>query len=563
MPHHRSSHHHDSKRQRRSTTSSAAAIPSSVPYLGSPTRNIIHQSVFPPTHNISYYGQSDFLSPDFYSSESLSQTNSAHVTPPTGHVADFQGGNYIHYINGSPGGGISYNQPFLYGNAGFAETTLLYTPGQAPSYHSHTQAQPSPIPLQPLDPNISTNCSNSTYTITPAAGNTRSTPIYYTNISTSQPVTPRNYNINQTTYQPGSWAPQTREGSPSSKYNTTPPYPTPQSVTSASFAPSRVLQYLTQPNCVVDSRLVAHEPQLTRYTHAWFDIRNLTSWDNFNATSMTTIPEMVKALNTCAALQTPANPSPLQYAGRELLSKCVGHLCVRVNEALRIVQGQPHISIRTLSSSTKRFQPDFVSSYEDDDDKTIEGDGRGRVVGVLKPSNLWNTRMRDGSVYEQKRYLAALADIHQAMREHNCRYGFVISEFELVCVRYRATRENYKIPLFGALELSPSIPIAGTPSAGSPGHPPLTAGIALFYLHMLAQDSALPGHLKWKLKVGTPKERTRKFHNEKVDNWIPTPLSKEKRDVKLARGWHSPDEPVSKYEKGLDDRGKRRRRGRS
>ena len=222
-----------------------------------------------------------------------------------------------------------------------------------------------------------------------------------------------------------------------------------------------------------------------------------------------------------------------------------------------MVQGQPHITMMALTEGKSRFQPDFTSGYADDNEKTIENDGRRRVVGVLKASSHWSTRMRGGHDADKKRYLAGLADVHQAMRLHGTRYGFIVSELELLCVRYRASPENKKVPLFGALELSSPIAI-GTPRPSSGMH--MTAGVVLFYLNMLAQSRPLTGQLHWKLDIGAPKEGTRKVHLARTDEWMPDVLKLEERKMMTARKWGYPKDKISRYERQLGESSKRRRR---
>ncbi|OCL03091.1 hypothetical protein AOQ84DRAFT_381980 [Glonium stellatum] len=73
----------------------------------------------------------------------------------------------------------------------------------------------------------------------------------------------------------------------------------------------------------------------------------------------------------------------------------------------------------------------------------------------------------------------------------------------------------------------------------------MTAGLALWYLHMLAKESPLPGMGSW--RMDNCLER---------DGWIPKPNLSEKREAKRLRGWVMPEEPLSRKECG---RGKRAR----
>lgn len=157
---------------------------------------------------------------------------------------------------------------------------------------------------------------------------------------------------------------------------------------------------------------------------------------------------------------------------------------------------------------------------------------RGRVLSVMKCYEQWNSGMRHASPPQQVRYLSGLSDLHRSMREHGCRYGFIISETEVVCVRYGGgyhkrcmshaiVKAGYEtelgcdcadqMPNFGALELTDPVPLAACSQAGSTSSPnpnldpslatsgsasissppmttTLTAALALFCLHFLSRD---------------------------------------------------------------------------
>ncbi|PNS20754.1 hypothetical protein CAC42_2685 [Sphaceloma murrayae] len=347
---------------------------------------------------------------------------------------------------------------------------------------------------------------------------------------------------------------RSREASPNYLLGATPELSTPESVQSASFAPT-LLSYLSMPGPMIDPRLVTGELRKSnRYLHSWIDVRNVRSWGDFTLSTILSNTEMKRVLGLVSALPTPVAPNGYGMSNKELLSRTISHMCVRTNFALELAQGKPYMAIRTLGDdSSSYFQANFVSSYQDDEDLTIYGDGRGRVVGVLHPSNVWQSRWKRGSVFEQKRYLNGLANIHQAMRDHSCRYGFIVTEYELVCVRYRTKSSNRKLPYFGSLELSESLPMAAvhqsTPSTTGTG-PQLTAALALFYLHMLAKKGGLDGQMHWKLDVGKPEDLTRQTY-EKRDSWMPEILKEDERKMKNLRGWTYPKEKLNKKERNL------------
>ncbi|KAF2226316.1 hypothetical protein BDZ85DRAFT_190491 [Elsinoe ampelina] len=365
-------------------------------------------------------------------------------------------------------------------------------------------------------------------------------------------------------YQSVNFAPRarSREASPSYLLGNNSEFPTPESVQSASFAPT-LLNYLSMPGPMIDPRLVAGEiTKNLKQMHSWFDVRNIRHWDDFNLSSILGNSQIKQVLSIASTLPTPVAPSAHGTSNKDLLIATASNLCVRVNKALLLAQGHPHLAIRLLDDGGhSHFQADFVSSYQDDNDYTIFGDGRGRVVGILKPSNLWQSRWKRGSVYEQKKYLAGMSDLHQAMRDHSCRYGFMVTESELICARYRTRSSNSKTPYFGSLELSESIPMSVSPHQSTQQGPQLTAALALFYLHMLAKKGGLDGHLHWKLEVGRPEDCTRHTY-EKRDSWMPEILKEDERKMKNVRGWTYPKDKLNKKERELGRSAKTNRRRR-
>lgn len=305
-------------------------------------------------------------------------------------------------------------------------------------------------------------------------------------------------------------------------------------------------QYLTGPNPPVNlvpqaNIILGRGHQM----HSWWDIRNLKVWDGFDLETIKAIPDFDKFLNL--DIRATALP-PIVIAQSRLQPQTEASLtgiirdfyAEKVNSALKICQGhQNHLSMRT---DRTKDGPDFVANYQNDYENTIAGNGRGRVVGLVMSFDRWNTGMRHEVGHRKIFYLTALAHLHRCMREHSCRYGFIITEIELVCVR--AGTDD--IPYFGFLELAPTVELKTQEG--------LTACMALWYLHMLAKNTPLPGQCGWKLEVGPPSAMTRMKVMEERDDWIPTPQSGEKRNAKLARGWVMPGDPWNKKKEGVSRR---------
>lgn len=175
------------------------------------------------------------------------------------------------------------------------------------------------------------------------------------------------------------------------------------------------------------------------------------------------------------------------------------------------------------------------------------GKPTGRVVGLVRSFDRFNTGMRAEGNIKRVDYLRGLAALHYAMREHGCRYGFILTEIELVLVR--AGTES--TPFFGDLEIT-SVQLNTAVSEAeldSSDNVPLTACLALWGLCQLAGDQTPGGHAHWKAEIGAPADGTRRKAKAR-DNWIPKPQLAEKREAKRSRGWVWPEDPIGRKEMG-------------
>ncbi|KAL4885102.1 hypothetical protein BJY04DRAFT_232532 [Aspergillus karnatakaensis] len=273
----------------------------------------------------------------------------------------------------------------------------------------------------------------------------------------------------------------------------------------------------------------------------------------------------------------------------------------RVNAALAVSQGPDHLSLYTApapraSQNNKNYGgPHFLANYSSDTEQTTSGLPRGRLVGIAKTFDRWNTGMRNEAPHRRVEYLNGLAHLQRCMREHSCRYGFIITEIELVCVRAGCDQGD-DVPYFGFLEVSAPIPtnIAANPAGfghrrtqsdstayASPNSPtpsidsslasqsppqehelyhhpsaealnvPMTASLALYFLLMLSKSVPLPSQPSSHLNVGGPGALTRqRTLPEGKDKWIPEPQIGEKRDAKRVRGWIWPHDAWHRREGG-------------
>lgn len=223
----------------------------------------------------------------------------------------------------------------------------------------------------------------------------------------------------------------------------------------------------TQSLSLVDSP----RPVLGRQSHAhfWFDIRNLRSWTSFSIDELKDMPTLVRLLTIPLPAERviPQNPiakARLHPDSESALASALGDIYTpRVNAALAVSQGaEHHLNLYRNPAPAAQFNtgsntgpPDFLANYPTDTEQTRAGAPRGRMVGLAKSYSRWNSGMRSQSAAQHVEYLKGLSHLQAVMREHSCRYGFIITEIELVCVR--AGVDENDSPYFGFLELSTPI----------------------------------------------------------------------------------------------------------
>lgn len=350
-----------------------------------------------------------------------------------------------------------------------------------------------------------------------------------------------------------------------------------------------LVEYLTGPTQPINLvRQINTIPGRGVHNFFWWDVRNLRSWESFSMETISNIPGLYPLLTTPLDSNLfphtpPANKTATPESEAALIDLVDQIYAPKVNAAVSLSQGSTSLALYPIPPAERHASgAHFLANYPHDNERTLAGGPRGRLVGLVKSFDQWNTGMRHEVPYQKVKYLNGLAHLQKCMREHNCRYGFILTEIEMVCVR-AGCDEGSNIPYFGYLELSEAIPTKSamkrsaesdttiTPrTSPEPEEVPLTVSLALYYLLMLSKSTPLPGQAGAFMDVGGPGALTRQRlwlgqdlqeserGKDGKDKWIPEPQMGEKRDAKRVRGWIFPHEPWHKREgNGVGKRGVR------
>ncbi|CAK7268245.1 hypothetical protein SEPCBS119000_002962 [Sporothrix epigloea] len=308
----------------------------------------------------------------------------------------------------------------------------------------------------------------------------------------------------------------------------------------------------------------------------WWDVRQIRPWYAFNMTKLAALPGASFVLTCPVPMSLLPQPqlsarSAQPETESELHDLCAAHYLPRLNAALCLSSARP---IQLASSSVSaEFGKLFVGNTASESVVTAAlfgGRPTARVVGLVKSFDRFNTGMRSEGNVQRVEYLRGLAHLHYVMREHSCRYGFLLTEIELVLVR----SGTELTPFFGQLDVT-SVSLAklinepvhkAAPNAANSGqiadetlsNVPLTACLALWGLCMLASDELANDSLvssgndlicPYMTHIGAPAEGSRQKAAPR-DEWMPQPHLAEKRAAKRARGWILPEDAVRRKELG-------------
>ncbi|KAM0668469.1 hypothetical protein ACQRIT_000127 [Beauveria bassiana] len=316
-----------------------------------------------------------------------------------------------------------------------------------------------------------------------------------------------------------------------------------------------LMSFLTSPSPAASLvRTVSYPIRDPNTKYFWWDARNIRQWSAFSMSAIMALPGASGLLST--PVPAPLLPEPTFSARHpetetSLHAIYASYYLPKLNSALSISSNRPlQLSVPNRIPANMN-EPLFVGNVTGDSSTAAAmfgGKPTARVVGIVRSFDRFNTAMRVEGNIKRVEYLRGLAAIHHAMREHSCRYGFILTEIELVLVR----NGKDEVPNFGELDVA-SIPLNTAAddcdlSQVQPESPPLTACLALWGLCQIASDSTC-GHAPYKTEIGAPVEGTRR-KALKRDDWIPQPQLAEKREAKRARGWTWPEDAVGRRELG-------------
>ncbi|CAJ2513113.1 Uu.00g012320.m01.CDS01 [Anthostomella pinea] len=370
-------------------------------------------------------------------------------------------------------------------------------------------------------------------------------------------------------YAPAMAQPQPQHQAEQFMYNFTPRAPSPLSLASTPDpTPSTTLMnYLTSSNPAPSLvRTISFPLRDPNTKHFWWDVRQIRPWTAFNLSTILSLPGASGLLH--CPVPSPLLQQPLASSARHPETEAALHniyasyyipklnaaLALSSTRALQLSVPSTHPSAAATKPSSSGASPNdhFIVVNAAGESSTAAamfgGKPTARAVGLVKSFDRFNTGMRVEGNVKRVEYLRGLAHLHHAMREHGTRYGFILTEIELVVVR----NGGEATPHFGYLEVA-SVQLA-TSTQGEDGgddeEGELTACLALWGLCMMAADESAPqGQAGWRAEIGAPAEGTRRKALPR-DEWMPQPQLAEKREAKRARGWVSPEDPVGRKELG-------------
>ncbi|KAF5854837.1 hypothetical protein ETB97_011116 [Aspergillus alliaceus] len=227
------------------------------------------------------------------------------------------------------------------------------------------------------------------------------------------------------------------------------------------------LQHGFHPLPIIEQGQSPQNTRNERYGAA--DINNVGNWVGFNLAS---IQQQYGAVLAAARipdeLVQPSSPRPINSESA-VRSRIDSYLTNRVPDFTVL-----NYDVGSMAETPGGYTPDQAFFDPNLPAKTRPN----RAPGDIKPSYKWSLGLRNHpNPSNRMEFKQVLSQVNFYMRQHNTRYGFVLTDCELVAVR--------RLDRNGNLELSASIPWT---AKGSASQPQLTVLLGLGYLGMLAAN---------------------------------------------------------------------------
>lgn len=257
-------------------------------------------------------------------------------------------------------------------------------------------------------------------------------------------------------------------------------------------------------------------------------------WKEFNVNTARSNPGFSDLLDFADLAPVPTPPASTNPSLNTLTDLLDSHAMLytsRLNAALQLTLPSRHMVMhlrRSTSNLIAHMTPDFTSSYVKSPllcPQNIPTSDAVHVVGLLRNSEVWNTDMISNNHAAHKAYSRGLYELQGHMRAYGCRYGFIMTEVELVCIKLVAHQSSQSC--FGPLGVAPAVQLA---TKGSDEK--MSTLLALWHLHMLAGKTSAPGQERWRFDVGTPAQQSRTTRRKRNDSMEATkPEKNDKEDV--------------------------------
>ncbi|GAD92930.1 predicted protein [Paecilomyces variotii No. 5] len=210
------------------------------------------------------------------------------------------------------------------------------------------------------------------------------------------------------------------------------------------------------------------------------NLPNLTEWTDFDLLTILDDYELLLRHTLLHQTPFPESPPPVMMAESHFQYRFAEHVVPRVRRALRAtfdyLEQHHGLRGRTVVSFDSGAYAGFAGAHEPELSFYAVGNSdssRHRIPGVMKPSWEWDSSFAQDPNH-QEAYRAGLATLNWYMRHRAARYGFMLTDKELMAVRRMET---------GDLQLSASI-LWRTWATSE--NPELTMFLGLWYLGILA-----------------------------------------------------------------------------